>query len=128
MKILVVFILLLLMLKTSLHITRIVVLLLMAQFTTPAFRPAVLVDEDNRNRIVYQPVHTSVLIPLVLKKKEENKFKDGILSFVSAPLIDFTDHTLALTRLHQAKYNPVPCGQWYDHQPPLFALNCTFVI
>jgi hypothetical protein len=108
---------------------RIVLLLLLSQFIAPAFLPLVMPDINGSNNLFsYHPVHTSVLIPIILKEKEENEQEDAIQSFVPTQLIDFTDHSLALTQLHQSKHNVACCGQWYDHQPPLFALHCTFII
>src|SRR3954469_24320500 len=100
------------MLKRSLYLMRIVLLLLLFQFIAPTFLPVALPDIGGDNNVVsYHPVHTSLLIPIVFKEKEENEQEDAVQSFVPTQLIDFTDHTFALTQLHQSKHNATPCGQ-----------------
>jgi len=108
---------------------RIVLVLLVFQFFSPAFLPvaAALGSDNEQKPVTIHTEHSSIVLPLILKEKDENEHEEAITTFALTPLIDFTDHSLALTESHELKYNPA-LGQHYNHQPPLFSLFCAFII
>jgi hypothetical protein len=113
------------------HIMRIIFFLLVFQFISPAFLPVAqgFDSEQDKKPLCLKTEHSSILLPLLLKEKEENEHEESVISFsLNQLIIDFTDHSLALTELHASKYEPIHFGIRYDHQPPLFTLNCTFII
>ena len=112
------------------QIMRIVLFLLLFQFLFPAFIPvgAQGFDADIQKSLSLHVEHNSIPVPLILKEKEENEFEENITSLVLTQLIDFTDHSQALTEFHELKGNSMPFKERYNHQLPLFTLFCTYII
>ena len=112
------------------QLMRIVLALLLFQFISPAFLPVAGqgLDAVEKRSISLHAEHSSILLPLILREKEEDDHEGSDITFVLTQLIDFSDHNLALTELHELKYNSLNYAQWYNHQPPLFALFCTYII
>ena len=112
------------------HIMRIVLVLIVFQFIAPAFFPVVSQGaEPNKETSCYHPLHSSIIVPLLLKEKEENEESvsdNSTIHFI--PLIDFTDHSFVLTELHENKFIPFVYRDRYDYQPPLFTLHGSFII
>jgi hypothetical protein len=109
-----------------------VLVLLFVQFIIPAF---VSYAAQNDNASLPEKTtnikieHRSLLLPVLLKKKEENKQEGGTKhDFLTLPILDFSDHSLALIESHQLKYIPARCSQWNSHQSSLFTLFCNYTI
>jgi hypothetical protein len=116
---------------SSKHIMRIIFFLLIFQFISPAFLSVAqgYNEKQEPKPSCINTEHTSIVLPILLREKEENEHDDdNCFSFSLTPIIDFKDHSLALTELHTAKYEPIHFGIQYDHQPPLFTLNCVYII
>jgi hypothetical protein len=116
---------------SAMQLMRVAFLLLLFQFVAPAFLPVTTqgFDSDQKSVVTLHTEHTSILIPILLKEKEEKEELDDRANDLKLlPLIDFTDHSQVLTELHEFKHHFIPVGQQYDHEPPLFTLHCTFTI
>ena len=109
---------------------RIVLVLLLFQLLAPAFQPGTALSTDgmDQNPVSYHLVRASTQSPIILKEKEENEYKNPTLNFVPISLIDFTDHTLILAQLYKSRHDPIPHEEWFDREPPLFALYCAYRI
>ena len=115
--------------ETRIHIMRFIVVLLLFQFMAPAFT---LVNTQgigpNREACIWRQKCHSLIIPVLLKEKEETESR-GDDSFADcAPLIDFSAHTCVLAAFHTARSTPFIHHHPYDHRPPLFTLHRSFLI
>jgi hypothetical protein len=106
--------------------------LLLVQFTIPAF---VSYAAQNDNAALPEKTtnikieHRSLLLPVLLKGKEEKKNERNTkYNFTTLPILDFSNHSLALIESHQLKYIPGRCSQWNSHHSSLFALFCNYTI
>lgn len=109
-----------------------VLFLLLVQFTIPAF---VSYAAQNDNAALPAKTtnikieHRSLLLPVLLKEKEENKREGSTkYDFTTLPIFDFSDHSLALIESHQLKYIPARCSLWNSHHSSLFTLFCNYTI
>jgi hypothetical protein len=117
------------MIKTRIHIMRVVLVLTLFQFFTPVFFTVSAQDADPNKEIGgYHPTHNSIVIPVLLKEKEETESRvdDADTDFI--PLIDFSDHSFVLAEHHASRLTPFVYRYRYDHQPPLFTLHGAFLI
>jgi hypothetical protein len=117
--------------QSIMPLMRIVLFLLLFQFISPAFLHVAGqgVEVTEVKSASLHPEQNSILLPLILKEKEEDEHEDvAITTFIRTQLIDFTDHILALTELHELKNNSVHFENWCAYQPPLFELHCTYII
>jgi len=111
------------------HIMRIVLVLLVFQFTAPAFLSvSAQGTEPSQETCGYHPLHNSLVIPILLKEKEETESRcdDSFTDFVA--LIDFSDHSCVLAEFHASRFTPFVYRSRYDHRPPLFTLYGAFLI
>jgi len=104
--------------------------LLLFQLVSPAFLSfsTASLESQNNRQLTLHTEQTPCIIPLLLKEKEEKEIEDSVEEFTIAQLIDFSDHRLVITELHEFKYNLLYFGQWHNHQPPLFTLFCSYII
>lgn len=110
---------------------RIVLVLTVFQFIAPAFLSVVSQGaEPGKETSCYHADHSSILVPLLLKEKEENEetVSDNFATIDLVPLIDFTDHSFALAELHENKFVPFGYRDRYDHELPLFQLHGSYLI
>lgn len=109
---------------------RLIVILLLVQFVTPAFaRVNTQAEISHREKNSYKASHdeTGITISLLLKEnsEEENKPHD-LTPLLTAELIDFTFLTTVLTEHHSRFYWDVHALR---HAPePLFLLHRVFLI
>ena len=116
--------------SNAMQLMRIVLLLLLFQFLSPAFIPVTGqgFDPEGQQSLSLHLEHNAIPVPLILKEKEENEFEKNITSLVLTQLIDFTDHSQALTEFHELKANSTPFQGHHNHKLPLFTLFCTYII
>jgi hypothetical protein len=108
---------------------RIVLALIVFQFVAPAFLSVVTQGAEPKREISgYHAPHSSIIVPVLLKEKEETEVKAENFNIGFVPLIDFTDHSLVLTELHETKFTPFVYRDRYDDHPPLFTLYNIFLI
>ena len=110
---------------------RAVLFLLLVQFVAPAFFSFTAQDDftlhEKSTNLALE--HRSLLFPVLLKEKEENEYEQIIQrNLMAQPILNFSDHSLALTESHQSKYIPTRYSQWQNDQPLLFTLFCTYNI
>ena len=114
--------------ETKIHIMRFVLVLLLFQFIAPGLIPvSAQATRSNRDIYIYDQQHHSLVMPVLLKEKEETESRDDAFADV-APLIDFSDHRYVLAEFHTAKLTPFVYRQRYNLQPPLFMLHGAFLI
>jgi len=115
--------------EVRVHIMRFILVLLLFQFIAPAFT---IVNAQgavpDRKTCDYHQLHHSIVIPLLLKEKEETESRGDDHIADPVPLIDFTHHSYVLAEFHGLKLTPFIYHYRYDHQPPLFALHSSFLI
>ncbi len=108
---------------------RLVLVIIIFQFIAPAFISVVAQDtQPSKETSGYHAQHSSIIVPILLKEKEETEesTSDDFSHVDFIPLIDFTDHSFALTELHETTFTPFV--NFYDYQPPLFALHGAYII
>jgi len=116
------------MIETKIHIMRFILVLLLFQLIAPVL-PTVSAQDDvpDHQACVYQS-HHALIIPVLLKEKEETESR-GDDSFTHAiRLIDFSDHSSVLAEFHTSRFTPSLYDYRYDHRPPLFMLHSSFLI
>jgi hypothetical protein len=108
---------------------RFVLVLLLFQFIAPALVPgSPQVATSNQETCIDNPQRQSLIIPVLLKEKEETESRGDDAFADVAPLIDFSDHRYVLAEFHTSKFTPRVYLQQYDHRPPLFMLHGAFLI
>lgn len=112
------------------HIMRIVIIALLFQFVSPAFFAVITQGADIRenDRATIHTPHSSIVIPQLLKEKDETEKNDDDFTINLVALIDFTHHSFVLTKSHESKFTPFVFHDRIDHHPPLFTLHRTFLI
>jgi len=115
--------------ETRIHIMRFVLVLLLFQFIAPAF-PSVDAQDSvpDRETCVYHKLQHSIIIPVLLKEKEETESRSDDSFTGVIPLIDFSDHSYVLAEFHTSKFTPFIYHDRYDHRPPLFTLHGSYLI
>jgi hypothetical protein len=114
---------------TRKHIMRFVLALIVFQFIAPIFVSVVAQGAElNRETSGYHSPHNSIIIPMLLKEKEETEARAETFDIDFVPLIDFKDHSFVLTELHATRFTPFVYRDRYDDQPPLFTLYGAFLI
>jgi hypothetical protein len=111
------------------HIMRIVLVLILFQFTAPAFLSVnAQGTEPTQGTCGYHALHNSLVIPILLKEKEETESRcdDSFIDFVA--LIDFSDQRYVLREFHASRFTPFIYRSRYDYRPPLFTLYGAFLI
>ena len=106
---------------------RLVILLLLVQFVTPAFAHVGTPDNPIHEKNSYKPQHDSgIAISVFLKENSEEKSETDEKSHIAAALIDFSFHTVSLKQLHTNFYSHF-CNERLI-SGPLFKLLCVFLI
>ena len=117
---------------TTKHVMRMVLLALLFQFICPVFltttvqgSPSSEHQQDADNIHVH---HNSIILPLLLKEKDETEVEtlDFSVSFVA--LIDFSRQSSLLSEFHKTKLIPFVYHDHIDHHPPLFTLYSVYLI
>lgn len=111
-------------------ITRMVLLLLLFQFISPACLPIETqnFDAGNEKSPCLHLAHNWLIISLALQENEENKFEENVADFNVLQLLDYSGHSRALTELLHGKFKPISSPVRYTLQPRLFTIFCTYLI
>jgi len=113
------------MLRISRQIVRAALVLLLFQFMAPAFLPMVVAEIPADRATAVHPQHNSIVVPLLLKEKEEEEHDDVFTSEGMPPLLDLSVHSINLIALHhKLTILSIPKHQ----RPPLFTLFCKLLI
>lgn len=111
----------------SKQIVRIALLVLLFQFVCPAFLPIVTQQETVSKETTISKMHTSIVVPLLLKEKDEKEDTESLSDSGAAALLDFSSHGNNLTAVHDNKQSEV----LQEHcltRLPLFKIFCTLLI
>ena len=113
--------------RISKALIRIVLLLLIVQFVTPAFANVGTPDNTTQEKNSYKTQHDSgIVVSVLLKENSEEKSEGEDKTYVAFELIDFSFHTSALTQSHSITFSRTSHEQLIP--APLFKLNCVFLI
>lgn len=115
------------MFRTSKQIVRIALVMMLFQFLSPAFVPLVVQEIPTDKAIAYSVQHSSIVVPMLLKEKDEKEDGEFFSVSNSTPLLDLTSHSFNLTASHESKYS-ISSDKHKFPQPPLSTLYCTFLI
>ena len=116
------------MIETRIHIMRFILVLLLFQFMAPVLPSASAQDDMPDHQTCVYPQHHALIMPVLLKEKEETESRSADSFAPSVPLIDFSDHSCVLAEFHTAKSTPSLYDYRYDRCPPLFTLHSSFLI
>ena len=111
----------------SKQIVRIALLVMLFQFVCPAFLPIVTQRDAVSKETTIGVQHTSIVIPLLLKEKDEKETAEFTSDSDATPLLDLLTHSINLTAAHDHEHAAV----YEEHsttRPPLFRLLCTLLI
>lgn len=111
----------------SKQIVRIALLVMLFQFVCPAFLPIVTQRDAVSKETTVSVQHTSIVIPMLLKEKDEKENAEFSSDSDAAPLLDLSSHSLNLTAAHDNKHAEVYEEHGVTH-PPLFRMFCTLLI
>jgi Na+-translocating ferredoxin:NAD+ oxidoreductase RnfG subunit len=115
------------MIGVSKQIVRIAILVMLFQFVCPAFLPIVTQRDAVSKETTISEQHTSIVVPLLLKEKDEKENAEFTSESDATPLLDLLTHSINLTAAHDHKHAAV----YEEHgttRPPLFRMLCTLVI
>lgn len=113
----------------SINIMRIVLVLIVLQLIAPIFLSVVAQGaETDSETCRYHDTRSSILVPVLLKDKEETDARGETFDIDFVPLIDFRNQSFVLTELHSTKFTPFVYRDRYDDHPPLFTLYRVFLI
>jgi hypothetical protein len=114
--------------RISKTLIRIVLLLLIVQFVTPAFANVGTEDSPTHEKNSYKAQHDSgIIVSVLLKENSEEKSEgEGDEKHITLALIDFSFHTTALKQSHAIISPRVSDERLIP--APLFKLNCVFLI
>jgi hypothetical protein len=115
------------MFRISKQIVRIGLLAMLFQFLSPAFVPLVTQEVPTSRPIAFSVQHSSLIVPMLLKEKDEKEDSELFSISDSPPLLDLTSHTFNLSAAHKIKYS-IASAEHGLLQPPLFSLFCTLLI
>jgi hypothetical protein len=115
------------MIGISKQIVRIALLVMLFQFVCPAFLPIVTQQDTVSKDMTIRVQHTSIVVPLLLKEKDEKENAESASESDVAPLLDLSSHSFNLTAAHDNKHAEVYEEHGIAH-PPLFRMFCTFLI
>ena len=108
---------------------RFVLLALLIQFAVPLFIPVSAATESHpRHSARFESAHSSLLLPQLLKEKEEGEDRSEDFSIDFVALIDFTNLNAVLINYHAFRIKPFVFQNRFDHQPALFTLHHVFLI
>lgn len=111
----------------SKQIVRIALLVMLFQFVGPAFLSVATQRESVSKETTIGIEHSSIVVPLLLKEKDEKESTQASSNSQLALLIDLSSHVLNLTAAHDNKHAKVYEEHGIAH-PPLFKVFCTFLI
>jgi len=114
------------LLKTSKYLIIVVVLLMTIDFVGAAFT-AFSIHREGKTNYQSKPSKSSA-IAFVLFEKETEKNEEEREKFIGVELIDFSQVTILLSKIHTPGVHSPPCEQQFSIRPPLFALHCVFLI
>lgn len=97
------------------------------QFLAPAFMPVVVQEIPSEDVIAYHQKHSSVVVPMLLKEKDEKEHEEFFSVSSSTQLLDLTSHSFNLAASHGTIDSFIQNERWFP-QPSLLALFCTFLI
>ena len=115
------------MIAVNRQIVRLALFVMLFQFICPAFLPIVTQRDAVSKETSVSQQHTSIVIPLLLKEKDEKENAEFTSNSDPAPLLDLSSHSINLTAAHDIKHAEV----YEEHgltRPPLFQMLCTLVI
>ena len=118
------------MTRDTKYIMRTLIVLLLFQFISPSlFSVVTLGSVSDEKETTLSSAHSSVVIPIFLMEQEEREHEEiFVKSSELIPSIDFSNHSLTHTAsqslLYKGYYNHYRLG----YEPPLFKLNCIFLI
>src|SRR5688572_26863286 len=109
-------------------IMKVALILILIQFFAPCFLPVTVQEISSKNSPSVHTQHNSLVVPLLLKEKDEKEHKGFSCASDLSPLLDLTIHSFNLTASHTSKNIYCSGERWYDPQPTLFIRNNTFLI
>ena len=112
----------------SRQIVNLAVILILIQFFSPCFLPLTVYEISNANNQSIHVHHNSVVVPFLLKEKDEKEHEEFSSESNLSPLLDLNIHSFNLTASHTTKNIYRSDDRWYDPQPTLFVRNSTFLI
>jgi|GEM_PF-1862044 hypothetical protein len=114
------------MIVASKQIVRIVLLVMLFQFVGPSFLPITTQREAVSKETTIGIQHTSIVVPVLLKDKDETENTETTSHPVLALLIDLSSHVINLSAAHDNKHS-IHEKQGITH-PPRFRVFCTLLI
>lgn len=112
----------------SRQIVNLALVLILIQFFAPCFVPLAVYEISEANGQSIHTQHNSLVVPFLLKEKDEKEHEEFSTESNLSPLLDLTIHGFNLTASHTSKNIYCSDERWYDPQPTLFLRNSTFLI
>lgn len=113
--------------RISKQLVRIGLLAMLFQCLSPAFVPLVTQEIPTSGAVAFSVQHSSLIVPMLLKEKDEKEDSEFFSISNSTPLLDLTSHSFNLSAAHQIKYSIASDIHGFLN-PPLFNLFCTLLI
>ena len=113
--------------RTSKHMVRMALIMMLFQFLSPAFIPLIVQEIPTERATAYHAQHSSIIAPTFLKEKDEKEDSDLSTPGEPAAILDFTTHSFNLAVSHSDKYSRFS-EERAIVQPPRFALFCSLLI
>ncbi len=112
------------------HIMKTLIVFLLFQFVSPAlFSIVTLAAMPCTNKSIIAPSHNSIVVPIFLNEQEEKDHEEiANKSGELPPLIDFSNHSFTHTAAQSLRYKGCSHLGRFIYSPPLFAINCSFLI
>ena len=111
----------------SRQVVRIALLVMLFQFICPAFLPIRAQHDQVSAKVTVSVEHSALVIPWLLKEKDETEINESVSDSETAPLLDLTSHSLHLTATHGHVH-----GHRYEGNSVanarLFSMFCTLLI
>ncbi len=112
----------------SKKIVKLALILILFQFFAPCFLPVTIQEISPANSQSVHAQHNSLVVPFLLKEKDEKEHEGFSCESDLSPLLDLTIHSFNLTASHTSKNIYCSDERWYDPQPTLYLRNNTFLI
>ena len=116
------------MVKIASYMMRVALMIMLFQFSAPAFLPSCIQQVSNSKATTVHTPHCSIIAPQLLKEKDEKGDEKHLSVPALAELLDFADHSLHLTATHEGKTNHFHTEQSYDLRPPIFTRLHTLLL
>jgi hypothetical protein len=107
---------------------RVTLAMILFQFFAPSLLPCVVQKASPSKTTSVHTPHRSIVVPLLLKEKDEKADEHVSSGPNLAAILDFASHSLNLKATHKGNYNYLHRDQWYHLQPAIFTLLRTFLI